>query len=132
MYKTIIIATRADGFSASEADNAKEKISAAAQYDFILGDWDIEAATMQPDRSPLGGSGVMSVCAIHDGQTLQADLQVQFVNETGFIGSTMRAYHAGNENRAASWVPAGAQAYAGGTAVWQGDRMVQTWPSAKD
>ncbi|WP_370337430.1 hypothetical protein [Parvularcula marina] len=134
MYKTFIIATLTAGFSAtaSAADNATEKISATAQYDFILGDWDIEAATMQQDRSLLEGSGVMSVYAIHDGQTLQADLQVQFVNETGFIGSTMRTYDACNENWAVSWVPAGAQANAGGTAVWQDDRMVETWPSAKD
>lgn len=129
MKTAIIIAI---ALAASLGSDDSQTMPASAQYDFMLGDWDIEAATMQPDQSLLEGSGVMSVYAIHDGQTLQADLKVDFVNETGFIGSTMRTYDAANDNWAVSWVPAGAQAGAGAVAVWQDDRMVETWPSTAD
>lgn len=119
-------------FTVAAASDSSHAPPATAQYDFLLGDWNIDAETMQPDQTMLGGSGVMNVYAIHDGQTLQADMRVQFVNDTGFIGSTMRTYDAANENWAVSWVPAGAQAGAGAVAVWQGDRMVETWPPGED
>ncbi len=117
--------------TAAFADEARTGNS-SEQYDFILGDWDLEVGSLQADQSLLAGTGVMKVYAIHDGQTLQADMRVQFDNGTGFIGSTMRTYDAANENWAVSWVPAGAQAGAGGVAVWQDDRMVETWPQAED
>ncbi|WP_394692308.1 hypothetical protein [Hyphobacterium sp.] len=103
-----------------------------AQYDFLLGDWDLEAATMLPDQTLLPGSGVMNVYVVHEGHTLQADMRVEFENGTGFIGSTMRTYDPVNENWAVSWIPAGSQASAGATAVWQEDRMVETWPTGQD
>lgn len=106
--------------------------SASAQYDFLLGEWDLEAATMQPDQSMMPGTGTMIVYPIHDGRTLQADMRVEFVDGTGFVGTTMRTYDAANENWAVSWIPAGAQAGAGAVAVWQDDRMVETWPPGQD
>lgn len=102
------------------------------QYDFILGDWDLEAATMMPDQSLLPGTGIMNVYPIHDGHTLQADMRVMFENGAGFIGSTMRTYDVANENWAVSWVPAGAQTNTGGVATWQDDRMIETWPQSED
>ena len=114
------------------SDDAQTLPSPTDQYDFLLGDWDLEAATMQPDQSLMPGSGVMNVYTIHEGQTLQADMRIEFENGTGFTGSTMRTYDAANENWAVSWVPAGAQTNAGGVAVWQDGRMVETWPSSRD
>jgi|GEM_PF-1794966 len=129
----VTIATAcAVAFTAANAGEESEAKAAAAQYDFLLGDWNLEAATMLPDQTLLQGAGVMTVYPVHDGKTLQADMRVKFDNDTGFIGSTMRTYDYGNENWAVSWVPAGAQAGAGAVAVWQDDRMVETWPPAED
>lgn len=119
-------------FTAAKAGDGSEAIAPAAQYDFLLGDWTVEAATMLPDQTLLQGSGVMNVYPVHDGKTLQADMRVKFDNDTGFIGSTMRTYDYGNANWAVSWVPAGAQAGAGAVAVWRDNRMVETWPQAED
>jgi len=112
--------------------SADDATPATSQYDFLLGDWDLEAATMQPDQSLLPGTGIMNVYTIHDGQTLQADMRVQFDDGSGFIGSTMRTYDVANQNWAVSWVPAGAQTSAGAVAVWEQDRMVETWPAGQD
>jgi hypothetical protein len=116
----------------SAAASAQESAAPARQYDFMLGDWDLEAATMQPDQTLMPGTGVMSVYTIHDGQTLQADMRVAFENGSGFVGSTMRTYDAANSQWAVSWVPAGAQTNAGAIAVWQDDAMVETWPQRED
>lgn len=134
VFRTVItiVLAFASALSAVAAGDESHKPPAAAQYDFMLGDWSLEAATMQPDQTLLGGSGVMNVYAIHDGRTLQADMRVKFADDTGFIGSTMRTYDAANENWAVSWVPAGAQAGAGAVAIWQDDRMVETWPGGED
>lgn len=128
----IFVVAIAAVFSSATASDDSQTIPATEQYNFMLGDWDLEAAAMQADQSMLAGSGVMSVYPVHKGQTLQADMQVDFVNDTGFIGSTMRTYDFANNNWAVSWVPAGAQAGAGAVAVWQGDRMAETWPGGKD
>jgi len=119
-------------FSTTAMSDEARTVPATEQYDFILGNWDLEVATLLPDQSLLPGTGVMNVYAIHDGHTLQADMRVQFDNGTGFVGSTMRTYDAANENWAVSWVPAGAQTSAGAVATWQDDRMVETWPQAED
>lgn len=119
-------------FSTTAIGEETRTTSATEQYNFMLGDWDLEAATMMPDQSLLPGTGVMNVYPIHDGHTLQADMRVMFDNSTGFIGSTMRTYDVANENWAVSWVPAGAQTNTGGVATWQDDRMVETWPQAED
>lgn len=133
VIKAASLLTAATALSAAAmGDDAQTPPSPTDQYDFLLGDWDLEAATMQPDQTLLPGTGVMNVYEIHDGHTLQADMRVEFENGTGFIGSTMRTYDPMNENWAVSWVPAGSQANAGGVAVWQGDRMVETWPTGQD
>lgn len=112
--------------------SADDATPPASQYDFLLGDWDLEAASVQPDQSLMPGTGVMNVYEIHDGHTLQADMRVVFENGMGFIGSTMRTYDNANQNWAVSWVQAGTQTFAGGTAVWDDDRMVETWPVRQD
>lgn len=131
--KTAIIGAAAIlSVPAAISGDKSEAPAPTAQYDFLLGDWNVEAATMQADQSLLEGSGVMNVYAIHDGQTLQADMRVRFTNDTGFVGSTMRTYDAANQNWAVSWVPAGAQAGAGGVGTWQETRMVESWPGGED
>lgn len=130
--KTIGLFAAAVLISASAMADDSPTPSPTDQYDFMLGDWDLDAATMLPDRSLMPGTGVMNVYTIHDGQTLQADIRAEFENGSGFIGSTMRTYDIANENWALSWVPAGMQTNAGGVAVWQDGLMVETWPIRED
>ncbi|MBI1233649.1 MAG: DUF1579 domain-containing protein [Alphaproteobacteria bacterium] len=120
--------TISDAAMGDDANAAAED----ARYDFMLGVWELEAATMQPDQSLMPGTGVMTVYPVHEGQSLQADMQVEFEDGTGFIGTTMRTYDYANGNWAVSWIPAGAQAAAGAVANWQDDRMVEIWPAGED
>ena len=43
------------------AASAQDAAAPASQYDFMLGEWELEAATMQPDQTLMPGTGVMNV-----------------------------------------------------------------------
>lgn len=130
----IVTATCAVTFTAHTFAQDADATPATSNYDFMVGEWDLEAGTMQPNQTIMPGEGTVNVYWVHDGQTLQADMQVEFENGSGFYGSTLRTYDHANENWALVWAPAGGQANAGATAVWdeEGERMVETWPASQD
>jgi len=93
-------------------------------FNFMLGDWEVEAKIRQNEIHYIHGSGSMNVYYNQSKDTLFADMNVKFQNFE-VIGTTIRTYNDKTERWAVSWNPESGNDVPNIEGAYQGDHFVE-------
>lgn len=98
-------------------------------YAFLLGDFRMDASTLQPDRTHLRGVGFVSGQRLLEGRILSAEMHVMFMDGSGFRGTTLRSRD--REGRwHVTWVAEGAPTSSSGISEPGTEGCVEVFPGS--
>ncbi|HMC00707.1 MAG TPA: hypothetical protein VKN14_06700 [Flavobacteriaceae bacterium] len=93
-------------------------------FNFMLGDWEVEAKIRQNEIYYLEGNGTMNVYFNSTKDTLYADMNVKFQNFE-VIGTTIRTYNDTTGKWDVSWNPESGNAVPNIEGAYQGEHFIE-------
>ncbi len=102
---------------------------ACRDYNFVLGNWKLNASSLKPDGSRNHGVGYVHAYPIHDNSATAAEMHVFFEDGTGFRGTTTRVYNVMSGRWDVAWISDGGKATTGHSIANNTDVCDEIWAS---